>query len=496
MNVSIENNFFLISNSKKLSNFSKNFIYLFGYCFTENSIIKNREITIEEYNFIEKNRNLISGIFFMVKENNDKINVIIDPLIQYNLYYYQNENEITISNSIFKIAKLHRLKDENECYIKDIIRAGNPMYGNTIIKDVFFFFYSDMYNPKYSKQFKKLLPMEFNNFTFLRNKKITYNDLDYDQLIDIYIQGLKNRAKIISNNFEEVYISLTGGTDSRLVAAAMLNYPNVYHYCFGDGYLQDRLVSEYLINNFNLKTKKNIPVIGNKCNTVNDIIQCIEDTSCQKPYLDFYINGKINKNICKLSGYYGEIFNLQYSPNGKIQMNYILIQLMSHFGCNSIVDNLYSNNFDLLIDPIYSEIVRKCPYDYEDILKKVILVDIIYKFNKELALAPYDKRTIPKYRDFSYIPSLNCFKWYRFPEKSNLKKYNFIRPTKENRIYGLFQNEYEDNLNKILYSKELKPYRKKYQYLLNSKDKISDYQIVFYLCSIYYLHALFYLKEL
>ena len=51
-----ENNFFLISNSKKLSNFSKNFIYLFVYCFTENSIIKNRKMNTKKIQKTETNK--------------------------------------------------------------------------------------------------------------------------------------------------------------------------------------------------------------------------------------------------------------------------------------------------------------------------------------------------------------------------------------------------------------------------------------------------------
>ena len=47
-----ENNNFIISNKLK-DGYKNNIIFLFGYCFTETTIIKNREIDINEYNYIK-----------------------------------------------------------------------------------------------------------------------------------------------------------------------------------------------------------------------------------------------------------------------------------------------------------------------------------------------------------------------------------------------------------------------------------------------------------
>ena len=97
-------------------------------------------------------------------------------------------------------------------------------------------------------------------------KNDIYDNIEYDELIDIYIKRLKRKVKIVSSNYDEVYISLTGGADSRLVTSLFKEYNNVYHYCYGDGTRQDRLVSEYIIENLNLKSKKDIPIVGNRTN--------------------------------------------------------------------------------------------------------------------------------------------------------------------------------------------------------------------------------------
>ena len=511
MKINNEPNTFIISN--KLKHGIKNdIIFLFGYCFTEKNIIKNRKITIDEYKYIKNNRNILSGIFFVICKTENKIEVIIDPLVQYNVYYYFNNNELTISNNLFKIAKLHNLKVENEDYIKDITLLENPLCGDTIVKNIYFLQYDDIYNSKFSEKIKKIIPMEYANFTFLEMKNDIYDKIEYDKLIDVYIRKLKDRAKIVSINYDEVYISLTGGVDSRLATSLFLEYDNVYHYCYGNGTRQDRLVSEYIIKKMNLKSKIDIPIVGNKTNSLKHILKCIEETSCQKPYLNLYINGKINKNICNITGYFGEILgcssiaNTNNNEYKKCKQNYIdrienygynknehelseSIYLnnisLSHFACHSIIDNIYGSSFDILIDPILNEITKKCSYERLHIIKKVILIDIMYKINPELAMIPYDNRVIPKYRHFENIPTFNCFDRHIFDVNPDIKDFNYIRPKPHENNFGLFENENERDLKKILNFKELSELKTKYSFLINSN--ITDYKKVFILCAIYYL---------
>jgi hypothetical protein len=512
MKILLKNNIFIISN-KLNDDIKNNIIFLLGYCFTEENIIKNREITIDEYKYIKNNRNILSGIFFVICKTESKIEVIIDPLVQYNIYYYLNDDELTISNNLFKIAKLHNLKVENENYVKDIIFKGNPLYGNTLVKDIHFLQYDDIYNPTFSKKFKKIIPIEYDNFTFLKMKNDIYDNIKYDELIDIYIKRLKKRAELVSKNYDEVYISLTGGADSRLATSLFLEYDNIYHYCFGNGTRQDRLVSEYLIKKFNLNSKEDVHIVGNKTYCLKNILKCIEETNCQKPYLDLYINGKINKNICNITGYYGSniaggFFSLktlyendinittyihdfnQFHGNNRnatiVDLFYLNNRGISHYACSSIIDNNYGSSFDILIDPINIEIVQKCQYSDDYIQERnTISVDIIYKINKELALAPYNDRAIPKYRNFNNIPDFNCFEKHIFNIDPNIKDFNYIPPKLDEKYFGLFENENESDLKKILEIKELSKLKTKYSYLINSNK--TDYIKVFILCAIYYL---------
>ena len=523
MEIYIKNNNFLISN-KLLEVIKDNKIFLFGYCFTEENIIKNREITINEYEYIKNNRNILSGIFFVICQIENKIEVIIDPLIQYNIYYYFNNNELTISNNLFEIAKLHDLKVENEDYVKDIILSENPLCGHTLVKDIHFLQYDDIYNPTFSKKFKKIIPMEYNNFTLLKMKNNIYDNIEYDKLIDVYIRKLNKRADIVSRNYDEVYISLTGGADSRLVTSLFLEYENVYHYCYGNGTKQDRLVSEYIIKKFKLKSKQDIHIVGNKINSLKNILKCIEETNCQKPYLNLYINSKIKKNICNMTGYYGanvsgstqsKYMNMNNTPDilksdfyknnynyfkyydlfkneykdlrnaYRADLFYLNNRGISHYASHSIIDNNYGNSFDILTDPINIELIKKCPFSDNHIDACVVSIDIIYRINKELALEPYNDRSISKYRNFNNIPDFNCFKKHIFDVDPNIKDFNYIRPKPDDKFFGLFENENESELKKILEIKELTKLKSKYSYLINSN--ITDYKKIFILCAIYYL---------
>lgn len=523
MKINKENNNFIISNKLK-DGIEENIIFLFGYCFTEENIIKNREITIDEYKYIKNNRNILSGIFFVICHLENKIEVIIDPLCQYNIYYYLNDDELTISNNLFKISKWHDLKVINEDYIKDNILFENPLCGHTLVKDVYFLQYDDIYNPTFSKINKKIIPIEYDNFTFLEMKNDIYDNIEYDELIDIYIKRLKRNVKIVSSNYDEVYISLTGGADSRLVTSLFKEYNNVYHYCYGNGTSQDRLVSEYIIEKFNLKSKKDIPIVGNKTNYLKDILKCIEETSCQKSYLNLYINGKINKKICNITGYYGanvsggtqsEYMKLNDNPHflksdfyknnynyfkyydlfkneykylrnaNRADLFYLNNRGVSHYACHSIIDNNYGNSFDILTDPINIELIKKCPFSDNHIDACVVSVDIIYRINPELAMIPYNNRVIPKYRHFENIPTFNCFDGHMFDVNPDIKDFNYIRPKPDKKYFGLFENENEYDLTKILNYKEISKLKTKYSYLINSN--ITDFKKVFILCAIFYL---------
>ena len=152
------------------------------------------------------------------------------------------------------------------------------------------------------------------------------------------------------------------------------------------------------------------------------------------------------------------------------------------WGC---IDNNYGNSFDILTDPINIELIKKCPFSDNHIDACVVSVDIIYRINPELAMIPYNNRVIPKYRHFENIPTFNCFDGHMFDVNPDIKDFNYIRPKPDKKYFGLFENENEYDLTKILNYKEISKLKTKYSYLINSN--ITDFKKVFILCAIFYL---------
>ena len=521
MDLIFKENIFVISNKQLKHSYKNDIIFLFGYCFTDNTIIKNRIITSEEYNYINENRNEIGGIFVVIHKNNNKISMIIDPLVQYNIFYYFTNKDLTISNNIFEIAKNHNLRNENKNFIHNYALKQCPLAGNTLIENVFILQYDDIYNPDFSNKFKKIIPHSFENFVILKMKNDIYDNFNYFELKQLYINKLMLRSKIIQKTFTEIYISLTGGADSRLVTSLFMNNDNVYYYCYGDGKRQDRLVSEYIIERFKLKKGKRIPVVGNKVKTVGDILQCIEDSNSHKLNLNLYINSPINNNCCNLTGYYGanicggipidipsfingekiypneynyiSDFKTYYSNLRSTTINdlfYVNNRGLSHYSCHSIANNKYGNSFDILIDPINLKLVEKCPYTDYNINRNSITIDLIFQINDKLALLPYDNRIIPLFKKFENIPEFNCFTKHIFDEKQNIHEYIYIRNIVKKRAYNLFKSNCDCENHELMYCNELKYIYRKYDYILNTQNNVSEDVFKFFLYSVYYLHNL------
>lgn len=483
--INIDNLEFIITNKYKIDGFKKienNCNFIFGYCFIENDVFKNEFISDNQYNLIISNKDTNSGIYLIIRFINNKIYLLIDPLVQYNLFYYCKNNYLTISSNIFEIAKIHNLYKEEEKYIEDNIIYSSPMRGLTLIKDIFIYQYDDMFNKEFAASYKSIIKNELlYNIELIEINNKVYKRYSYEELLTIYINNLKNRAKVLSNKYDKVFISLTGGADSRLVTSIFLDFDNIYHYCYGDGKRQDRLVFEMIVSNFNLKKEQNIKIVGNKLHTYASCLKNIQSSNAYKLSMDLVFNGKLEENICGVTGYYGvnicgsvnfpdiNNFNIKYknilNHNNFNHFSYVenfiknkskfrhsvikdLFYLnnrgLSHYSCHSILENKYGNTYDILYDPINLEIIQKCKYNDVYIDKNVVSVDVISRINSKLALLPYENRIIPTFKYFPVIPIINCFELNTFGIRLDVNEFNYIRP-QEDQYNKMFLND-----NKIL----------------------------------------------
>jgi hypothetical protein len=99
-----------------------------------------------------------------------------------------------------------------------------------------------------------------------------------------------------------------------------------------------------------------------------------------------------------------------------------------HYAAHSLADNRNVASIDILYDYINILLVEKCPYTDFEIDKNAISIDLIYEFDSQLALFPYDSRKIPNFKEFSETPIINCFDGYEFPSQ-DLPDFNIKRPS-------------------------------------------------------------------
>lgn len=431
--------------------------FLFGYCFLHDAIVKNGELTKDQHRYIANNHSTISGIFAAISKTGNTIRVTLDPLVQYSVFYYCNGREITFSNDIFLISKLHGLRTFDDHHLFDIIAYQSPLRGLTTLSNVCAVQHDDLSGAAPVNKHKPSFPHKRGNLTFDSISSSPYSGGKYADLLRIYIANLNRRARIVAERFAEVHCQLTGGADSRLVLSSFMKYDNVYYYCYGDGTSQNRLCYEALVKSLNLKKSKEILFCGQALVNSSLIFRGLRDTNCRKlNTLNTYMNSDafVYPDKCKITGYYGANIsggvvlppsetrtNARTSPitpecftyhdyvtamktrHGHLRRAafndafYINNRGPSHYAAHSLADNLKSHSFDILYDPINLELVRKCPYDDAHIDKNAISVDLIYVNHPSLALFPYEGRTIPRYREFRDTPLLNCFDGLEFAQR-------------------------------------------------------------------------------
>lgn len=466
-----DENRFLITNIVNAKSFlperSGYFNRLYGYYFGENEIFKDQSIDKNEIERLKSELGTTSGIFSLVVIENGNLKLVLDPLIQYNIFYAKIGDEISISNDFLLLSNFLGIKDFSQSYLFDQIAYHSPLRGGTMINGIYTLQYDDVNCLEGDFFYKTLLPLSSGNFSIEIPNLKGYDEANYRDLLDIYISRLNRRAEILSNKYKEVHVQLTGGADSRLVVSSMLNYDNTYCYCYGDGKSQNRLIFDEITSALNIKRSNNISFVGQNISNSALIIKGLIDSNFRKfNNLNTYVNYDdfVDPDKCKVTGYYGAnisggvglppadtaksdrtkfLESSRYTYHSYVKemrrrhgghrrsglndLFYLNNRGPSHYASHSMADNKRANSYDILYDPININLVRSFPGDDNFISQNAISVDLIYENHKMLALFPYDNRKIPNYRKFKDIPLINCFNGFSFPSKDidviNLKKF-------------------------------------------------------------------------
>ncbi|MFM5068532.1 hypothetical protein ACEUBL_05495 [Aeromonas veronii] len=507
-------NDFLCSNIERVVVFSESLtkketgLHLYGYCIDSTKIYKNQDITKSEFDDLLEQNIEVCGIFSAVKFDNKVIELVLDPLCQFNIFYYSNGQDFVLSSSLLAIREFLSIDSVCTSFLYDQIAYQSPMRGLTILKDVYYIQFDDLENSSDSRSEFQVLDSCI-SVKINRPKYDFYSRLTYNDLLDLYVKRLNKKAQIVATHFDCVHIQLTGGADSRLAFSSFSQYDNVECYVYGGGDSQNRLIFEEITRAKNVRSASSIRFVGQPLNNIARISKSLNDSNFFKfNNLNTCMNGVIDesKTYCKITGYYGanisggvvlpphntslnqrlnkipeDLFTYHdYVSSFKFRHRnlrpasfndrfYINNRGKSHYGAHSIADNKYVNAVDILYDYINILLVERCPYSDSDIDRNAITIDLICLNDKQLALFPYDNRRVPKYRYFDDIPLINCFDGYEFQTR-DVNEFEVVRPVVDTEKF-----QFLDSGNSFMSNKQILNFCKVF-------DSAEKYGHLRYLC--------------
>lgn len=367
-----------VTNNMEIFN-NKDIIASSGTFFYKNSIGKEalnklyEDIQDKGLNEIIKN---ITGNFCIILKKGTDIYFFVDNMGIYKLYYYINKSEITITNILYNLAKnIEKKITINEQSVLEDSFQFSILGEETFINEIKKVSANHIYKYNLSRSELVLIKKKLNT--------INYNYDDIDKSAEYLSSIIKNKIKLIKNNFDNITINMTGGLDSRLILSSFLSEgikPNII-YGVGNSLLTDTKDRDLELNEIYAK-KFNLKFFKMDWRTKE---KYYEDWDyLLEKYGEYYVIYSGNRNIFEEYennvssftdfiefGYFGETFrNIE-----KLELS------KTNFDLDYLIENLYLYNIENLSKFLVNE------KDYRSRIKekinKVIQFNDLNQYNIE-----------------------------------------------------------------------------------------------------------------
>ncbi len=247
----INDNFFLID-SNNLTSVKEKF---YGYAIGEHGIIQDGNI--------EYNTNLGKcGAYVHVKVTDKYININQDFIGSYGLYLYKYEDFFAISNSFLKLV--------------EYLKYNHPISFNKDFADAFLFapLSSFVLNETLINEIE-MLPDNCDIIIDKKDKSITYNKIDYQEytlyldskegmdVLDKWYDKWINILRFIRSKTNDIVFELSGGLDTRIIAALWLSANINLNKIEIRSYLrspEDLRIASLIANNFKFNLNNQFPI--------------------------------------------------------------------------------------------------------------------------------------------------------------------------------------------------------------------------------------------
>lgn len=436
-----------------------NYSEFYGYCF-KGSTLHHDRFSCPRINELFASYASNCGVFCALyrKSENETI-VFTDPLGQYPVFYYEQDGRFFVSNDFWEISKSVSSRRINEDVIYDYVTYFSPLNQETLSYKV------RRLTAHQILQIRKT--SSGYTFNVCEMPELRY-DGTYDDLLIVGSERFKERATAVLALGQPV-VHLTGGADSRLSfsALAACGYKGPV-FSFGNGFSQDRLVHQSLVQSMKLE-QGSIKWFGGAINSTYKLLHAVKAFNGLKSNnLTNWASGESDRHL-EVTGYFGEGllkgFGQFWGPNRtaspfkyaktvsafpsqvfdhvekRIQAQskeilerhdgnlllaeteyYLRNRSAAHFGAHSVVNNRKFVSVDLIYDPMLTSLLRVCPYPEKAIKDGAILIDLIKLIHsEELAIFPYDDRFVTSYdrrSDALYeIGTFSCFSNLRLMRK-------------------------------------------------------------------------------
>ncbi len=193
-------------------------------------------------------------IIFILSKRSNEIFIINDALGRLPFYYYHANGEFIISRELRFIRNLINDKKFDRMAIAQYLLFGYPIGERTLYENIFYLKPATFIRININTSNISVDCVHQFNFENKEYNKINYK-ANINNLTKLFIEACKNR----NNNIDKNIVSLSGGLDSRAVAAGLqksnISFCGATFHDFNETANSDVKIAKQLANTFNIELK-------------------------------------------------------------------------------------------------------------------------------------------------------------------------------------------------------------------------------------------------
>lgn len=382
--------------------FIKNYTIFFrGYIYSKNSekikeIIFTNIIKKKNFRFFNK----LNGCYSIIIIKKNFCVFLCDHSRTYPIYYFESKNCFYVSDRPLNILKFEKNIEINKDITKIAEMSGYSIGNFTLLKKLHTLRAGEIVY----RERNKLRVFFYTNFfeTKIINKSYDEYKMQYIKVLDDIFLDIKKKIKN-----RKIYLNLSSGDDSKLVAAMLKrhNYKNVHCISYGLKDNWESLEAKKICKRLNFKflfveIRSSEVIKFFRSNSFKKYFQTVDNLEATPTLHELFVFEKLKMKIIKNS----IIFNGQ--PADGINGSYIKENL------------IHSDNFNI----VFKEIVKKHYSLWQNLLTKRNL-EILKKYLKKDIAAYFGRSITPNYRIMQYISYQNRICKYLM---KNFEVYSFF----------------------------------------------------------------------